>query len=85
MDRHEADEALRKAILDHADAYDARGPGDLLSDVVVVAAWMPPDTDDDPRTGYSVQLLGGYLPHHVALGLLDVAEGVLVDQGSTAD
>lgn len=45
MDRHEADEQLRKAIADHADAYNLLDDGELLTDFVVVASWLPPDDD----------------------------------------
>lgn len=79
MERHEADEQLRKAIADHADAYDLREDGDLLNEFIVVAAWMPRDYDDDRRTTYTTHLPDGYLPHHVALGLAEVAKHHFVD------
>lgn len=72
MDRHETDEQLRKAIADHAAAYDLLDDGELLTEFVVIAAWLPPDYDGERRSIYTTHLPDGYLPNHVALGLMDV-------------
>lgn len=72
MERHEADEQLRRAIADHADAYDLLGEGELMTDFVVVAAWLMPDLDGERRTAYTTHLPEGWLPNHVALGLFQV-------------
>lgn len=85
MDRHEADEQLRKAIVDHAEAYDLTESGDLLNDFVVLGAWMPEDYDGDRRTAYTTHLPDGYLPHHVALGLIEVGRSNLLDVSDDGD
>lgn len=73
MERHEADEQLRKAIIDHAAVYGLNEDSDLLGDFVVIGAWVPQDYDEDRRTAYTTHLPDGFLPNHVALGLLEVA------------
>lgn len=82
MERHEADEHLRRAIIDHAEAYETANPrdGDLLDQVMVITSWMLPDSEDDPRTAYSVQFLGGSIQHHTAIGLCHVTIDQLRDQ-----
>lgn len=87
MDRHEADEQLRQAIIAHAEAYDTANPddGDLLDQVMVITSWMLPDTDDDPQTAYSTQFVGGSMQHHTALGLCQVALDHLRTQAYAGD
>lgn len=82
MERHQADEQLRRAIIDHAVAYETAEPesGELLDQVLVITSWIPTDSDDDPRTAYSTQMLGGHMQHHTAVGLCQVAIDVLRDQ-----
>lgn len=74
MDRHEADEQLRKAIADHSVAYDLHTEGELLDAFIVIASWMPADYDGDRRTAYTTHLPDGYLPNHVAIGLAEVGK-----------
>lgn len=87
MDRHEADEQLRKAVIDHAEAYETASPqaGDLLDQVMVITSWMLPDADDDPRTAYCTQYLGGSIQHHTAIGLCHVTIDHLREQAHGGD
>lgn len=82
MERHEADEQLRRAIIDHAEAYETASiaDGDLLDQVLVITSWMLPADDDEPRTAYNTQMLGGFMQHHTATGLCHVAIDILRDQ-----
>lgn len=82
MDRHEADEQLRRAIVAHAEAYETANTddGELLDQVLVISSWMLPDSDGNPRTAYSTQMLGGTMQHHTATGLCHVAIDILRDQ-----
>lgn len=88
MDRHDADERLRKAIIDHAEAYGTSDPddGELLDQVLVITSWMvpdredDPDRDDDPRSTYAMQMIGGHMQHHTAIGLCHVTIDALRDQ-----
>lgn len=82
MDRHDADERLRKAIIDHAEAYGTSDPddGELLDQVLVITSWMIPDTEDDPRSSYAIQVIGGHMQHHTALGLCHVTIDALREQ-----
>jgi hypothetical protein len=79
MDRHEADEQLRRAIIAHAEAYETAdtAAGELLDQVLVLTSWMLPDSDDEPRTAYSTQMIGGSMQHHTATGLCYVAIDIL--------
>lgn len=79
MDREHADEMLRKAIIDHAEAYSMNEPGELLTHFVVVAAWTPADYGTAQATSYTQHYPDGHLPHHIALGLLEVGKREVVD------
>lgn len=87
MERHEADEQLRQAIIAHAKAYDTADPddGDLLDQVIVISSWMLRDSDDDPRTAYTTQFLGGSMQHHTAIGLCHVTIDSLRAQAAGDD
>jgi len=79
-DRHAADERLREAVIAHARAYGTADPdeGGLLDQVLLVSSWvLPEDDDDEPRTLYTTQHMGGNMPHHVILGLLAVARHIV--------
>lgn len=67
MTRDEADQALRKAIVDHALAYDLLEPGEMLDDYGVIASWAVPVEDGNCR--YTTHYHRGSIPDHIAVGL----------------
>lgn len=77
---HEADEQLRKAVADHAEAYDLLDGEELLTDFIVVAAWLPPEEDGERRTIYTTHLPDGFLPNHVAIGLMEVGRRHFIEE-----
>ena len=70
MTRDEADEALRKAILDHAEAYEITDGDLMLSEYAVVGSWQPVEANG--RTFYTTQFDRPNVPTHIAVGLFNV-------------
>lgn len=74
-----ADEALRVALIAHAEAYDIV-PDDgaaLLSDFAVVAAWARANPDDE--TTYTTHYSADKVPSHIVVGLFRVGMAITID------
>lgn len=79
MTQSEADEALRRAILDHAAAYDLADDDEMLSDFAVVAHWQPVVEDGESR--YTTHFARSPCPSHVAVGLFTTGARLVVEGG----
>jgi len=63
----EAEMALRQAIVQHAQAFEADYPESLLSEFAVIACWTPMNESDSCE--YSVHYHTETVAEHVAVGL----------------
>lgn len=77
-----ASENLQEAISSNLRANGMEGD-EVLGDFVVVATGVSLDEDGEPETSYYMAFRDGYLQHHVALGLLHKAVG-LIEYGERA-
>lgn len=83
MTRDEADNQLRKAIIDHAEAYDIDQEGELLSEYAVIASWQK--VEDNGRHYYTTQFHTPTVPNHVAVGLFQVGQRLVWDSDDEGD
>lgn len=75
MTREQADEQLRKAIVDHAAAYEIFADGEVLDQFGIIAMWqqMNPTDEEDAGHRYTTQFHQNTVPDHVARGLFATA------------
>lgn len=77
MTKDEADDRLRQAIMDHAEAHSLIEPGEMLNEYAVVAHWQPVVEDGVSR--YTEHYNRSPIPQHVAIGLFEVAIQHLIE------
>jgi hypothetical protein len=79
LDKDEADQDLRQAIINHAIAYEITDVDDeLLSEYAVVAHWQKIEADGNSR--YTTHYHTPTIPNHVAVGLFQVAKEHMLDE-----
>jgi hypothetical protein len=77
MTLDDAEENLRRAIIDHALALDAADPNvEMLNEYAIVAHWQPIE-DDDGHSRYTTQFHREHIPAHTAVGLFRMGERFL--------
>ena len=77
----QATEALHRAIIDHARAYDLTDGDELLSDWAIVSTWQPVEADGCSRylTHFERH---EHTPFHIALGLFEAGSQLVREMGS---
>ena len=78
MTKDEADNALRKAIMDHAEAYDLAENYELLDQYAVIAFWQK--LVDTGSSNYTIHFHTPHIPAHSAFGLFKAAEQLVLEQ-----
>jgi hypothetical protein len=71
ISKPEAEEALRQAIMQHAQVFDIDYPNSMLSEFAIIACWTP--IEETGQSEYSVAYHAEDVPEHVALGLFTLA------------
>lgn len=79
LSKAEADQQLRAAIINHAQAHPddyAGSDEDLLSSYVIVSHWIAPNN----RSRYGVHYHDEEVPDHLAVGLLKLGLQLVLDE-----
>jgi hypothetical protein len=68
--KEEADNALREAIFNHAEAYGLTAEDELMSDYAIIVHWQQISAEESQYVSrYTTQYSRQSLPHHVSQGL----------------
>lgn len=70
LSKQEADNRLRQAIIDQAEAYGLREDSEMLNEFSVISHWVA--VEDDGKSRYTTTYHHPSVPDHTAIGLLEM-------------